>query len=171
MDQVIEVARHLPSEGVHHEVHPFLHHLHLCDYVRWSHICDKWTTCVLSFLVLSLSVCAFLIFLLSVKPYVLLAQLLFQIMVLLGGALHVSSESLNLSLKGGCAWFISLNIIGDHHRASKYHATFCPRSDSMAYKSQFPTDGANWWCRKSSISHMVLTCSRQRLPNKKQRKP
>ena len=36
MDQVIEVVGHPSSEGVHHEVHLFLHHLHLCDYVRWS---------------------------------------------------------------------------------------------------------------------------------------
>ena len=41
MDQVIEVARHLSSKGVHHKFHLFLHHLHLYDYVRWSHICDK----------------------------------------------------------------------------------------------------------------------------------
>ena len=33
MEQVIEIARHPSSEGVHHEVHPFLHHLHLRDYV------------------------------------------------------------------------------------------------------------------------------------------
>jgi len=68
-----------------------------------------------SFLVPSLSAGAFLIFLLNVKPCVLLAQLLFHIMVLLGEALHSSGESLNLSLEGGCAWFISLNIVGGHH--------------------------------------------------------
>ena len=48
MDQVIEVARHPSSEGVHHEVHLFLHHLHLCDYVKWSCIYDGWTARVLS---------------------------------------------------------------------------------------------------------------------------
>jgi len=155
MDQVIEVARHPSSEGIHHKVHPFLHHLHLCDYVRWSHICDGWSTHVLSlwsawgvatfrpFLVPSLSVGAFLVLLLSVKPCVLLAQLLFQIIVLLGEALHGSGESLNLSLEGVCVWFISLNIVGGRHQASKYHATLCLESDSMAYKLQFPTDSTN----------------------------
>ena len=29
MDQLIEFARHPSSEGVHHEVHAFFHHLHL----------------------------------------------------------------------------------------------------------------------------------------------
>ena len=31
MDQLIKVARHPSSKGIHHEVHPFLHHLHLHD--------------------------------------------------------------------------------------------------------------------------------------------
>ena len=30
----------------------------------------------------------------------------------------------------------------------------------------FPTDGANWWYQKSSVSHTVLTYSRQHLRNK-----
>ena len=89
MDQVIEVARHPSSEGVHYEVHPFLHHLRLCDYVRWSRICDGWMALVLllwsargiatfrPFLVPYLSAGAFLVLLLSVMPHVLLAQLLF----------------------------------------------------------------------------------------------
>ena len=89
MDQVIEVTGHPSSKGIHHEVHLFLHHLHLYDNVRWSHICDGWMARVLSlwsawgiatfrpFLVPSLSAGAFLVLLLSVKPRVLLAQLLF----------------------------------------------------------------------------------------------
>ena len=88
MDQVIEVTRHLSSEGVHYEVHPFLHHMHLRDHVRWSRIYGKWTACVLSLwsawgvanfrplLVPSLSADAILVLLLSVKPCVLLAKLL-----------------------------------------------------------------------------------------------
>ena len=66
-------------------------------------------------------------------------------MVLLGEALYDSDESLNLSLEGSGAWFVSLNIVGGRHRASKYHATLCLGSDSMAYKSQlsFPIDGTN----------------------------
>ena len=156
MDQVIEVARHSSFEGIHHKVHPFLHHLYLCNHVRCSCIYDGRTARVLSFwstwgvatfqplLIPSLNTGAFLIFLLSVKPCVLLAQLLFQIMVLLGEALHSSGESLNLSLKGSYAWFLSWNIVGRRHRARKYHATLCPRSDSMAYKPQlFLTNGAN----------------------------
>ena len=135
MDQVIEVARYSSSEGVHHQVHPFLHHLHLCDNVGWSYICDRRTTHILSFwstksfasfwplLVSSLSTGAFLVLLLSVMPCVLLTQSLFQIMVLLGEAFHGSGESLNLSLEGNCAWFVSLNVVGSRHQASKYHAT------------------------------------------------
>ena len=66
-------------------------------------------------------------------------------MVLLGEAFYGNDESLNLSLEGGGAWFVSLNIVSGHHRASKYHATLCLGSDSMAYKSQlsFPIDDAN----------------------------
>ena len=50
MDQVIEVARYLFSESVHHEVHPFLHHLHLRDYVEGSHIYGGWMAGILSLL-------------------------------------------------------------------------------------------------------------------------
>ena len=127
MDQVIKVAGHPSSEGVHHEVHPFLYHLHLYNYVRWSRICDRWTAHVLSlwlawgvatflpFLVPFLNDSAFLVLLLSVKPRVLLVQLLFQIMVLLGEALYGSSKSLNLPLDGDHAWFVSLNVVGGRH--------------------------------------------------------
>ena len=115
VDQVIEVAGHSSSKGVHHKVHPFLHHLHLCDHMRWSHICDGWTAHVLSFwsisgvatfrplLVPYLSAGTFLVFLLSVMPCVVLMQLLFQIIVLLGEAFHGNDESLNLSLECGYA--------------------------------------------------------------------
>ena len=147
MDQVIEVARHSSSEGVHRKVHPFFHHLHLCDNVRWCHICDGRAAHILPFwfaqgvntfqplLISSLSTGAFLVLLLSVMPCVLLTQLLFQIMVLLSEAFRGSDKSLNLSLKGSCTWFNSLNVVGGHHRASKYHATLCPGSVRMAYKS------------------------------------
>ena len=65
-------------------------------------------------------------------------------MVLLGEVLYGNGESLNLSLEGSYAWFVSLNIVGGRHQASKYHATLFLGSDSMAYKSQrFPTDDAN----------------------------
>ena len=32
MDQLIKVVWHLSLEGIHHEVHPLLHHLHLCNH-------------------------------------------------------------------------------------------------------------------------------------------
>ena len=66
-------------------------------------------------------------------------------MVLLGKALYGSGESLNLSLEGDGACFVSLNIVGGRHRVSKYHATLSLGSDIMANKSQlsFPIDGAN----------------------------
>ena len=65
-------------------------------------------------------------------------------MVLLGEAFHGSGKSLNLSLKGGGAWFISLNIVGCCHRVSKHHTTLCLENNSMAYKtSLFPTNGVN----------------------------
>ena len=88
MDQVIKVARHLSSEGVHHKVHPFLHHLHLHDYVKGSRICGGWTASILSLLfawgiaafrpllIPSFSASSFLVLLLGVKCYVLLVQLL-----------------------------------------------------------------------------------------------
>ena len=64
-------------------------------------------------------------------------------MVLLGEAFYDGGKSLNLSIKGGGAWFVSLNNVGSRYRASKHHATLCLGSDSMAYKSCFSTDGAN----------------------------
>ena len=55
-------------------------------------------------------------------------------MVLLGEVFYDCGESLNLSFEGGGMWFVSLIIVGGHYRASKYHATLCLGSDSMAYK-------------------------------------
>ena len=84
MDQVFKVAKHPSSKGVHHKVHPFFHHLHLGDYVRWNHVDDGWATHVLLFwpawdiaffwpiLVPSLSAGALFVFLLSIKVHVLL---------------------------------------------------------------------------------------------------
>ena len=61
-------------------------------------------------------------------------------MILLGEAFYCYCKSLNLSLKGGGAWFIHLIVIGGRHRVSKYHANFCPGSGSISF---FPTDGVN----------------------------
>ena len=89
MDQLVKVARHPSSEGIHHEVQPFLHHLQLRDHVWWSRIYGGWTACILSllsawgvaafqpFLIFSLSAGTVLVLLLSAKSCVLLAQLLF----------------------------------------------------------------------------------------------
>ena len=63
-------------------------------------------------------------------------------MVLLGEAFYSCGESLNLSLKGDGTWFVSLIIVGGSHQVSKYHATLCLGSDSIAYKSLL-TDDAN----------------------------
>ena len=93
-------------------------------------------------MVLSLNTGTFLVLLLSLKPYVLLAQLLFLVMVLLDEAFHSHGESLNLSFEGGSMQFVSLIIVGGRYRASKYHATVYLRSD-MAYKMVFPTDSSN----------------------------
>ena len=46
---------------------------------------------------------------------------------------------------------------------------FVQEAVSMAYYS-FPIDGTNWWCRKSLVSHMVLTCLRQPLCNTKKKR-
>ena len=143
MDQVVEVARYLSSEGVHHQVHLFPHHLHLCDNMGWSHVCSRWTTHVWSFwsvrgiatfrplLVSFVCACAFFILFLSVMSRVPLTQLFFQIMILFGKVFHCSREGLDLPLQGSRSRFVSLNVVGGRHRANKYHATLCLGSDSM----------------------------------------
>ena len=39
---------------------------------------------------------------------------------------------------------------------------------TIAFSFEFPIDGTNWWCQKSSVSHTILTCSRQNLRNKEE---
>ena len=152
MDQLVEVTRLLSSEGVHYKVHPLLHPLHLRDHVRWSCFCGGRTTCILSLLsawsiaafrpllVPSLGVGTFLVLLLGVKHHVLLAHLLLEVIILLGELFYYCCKSLNLSLKGGGSWFVPLIVLGGHHRASKYHATFFLGSGSKAYfqSTSFP---------------------------------
>ena len=89
MDQIIKVAGHPSFEGVHHDVHLFLHRLHLRDNVGWIHISDGWTVHILSLwsawgittfqplLVSSLGIGTFLVLLSSAVTCVLLAYLLF----------------------------------------------------------------------------------------------
>ena len=71
-----------------------------------------------------------------------LTQLLFQIMILFGKAFHYGREGLDLPFQGSGLQFVSLNVVGGRHRASKYHVTLCLGSDSMA-NLVFPINGAN----------------------------
>ena len=77
--------------------------------------------------------------------YVPLMQLLFQIMILFGETFHCNREGLDLPLQGSGSRFVSLNVVGGHHRTSKYHATLCLGSNSMAnllFPQMAPTDDA-----------------------------
>ena len=127
MDQVVKVAGHLFSKGVHHKVHPFLHHLHLGDYVRWDRIDNGWLASILSFwstrgvatfrpfLVPSFSTGAFLVLLLGIHNCVLLARLFLKVMSLLGETFHCCCKGLDLSLQGSGAQFVVLIIGGCCH--------------------------------------------------------
>ena len=89
MGQIIEVTGYSSFKGIHHEIHLLLHHLHLRDHMMWNRIYGGWTACALllwstwgiiafrSLVFPSLSAGAFLILLLSIKPCILLVQLLF----------------------------------------------------------------------------------------------
>ena len=141
-----------------------------------SHISSLILPCVLlSFPLLQLLLSSqqriFLVLILGVKHCVLLAQLLLQFMILLGEAFYCCCESLNLSLKGSGAWFVPLIVIGGHHRASKYHATFCPRSSNMAFfLSTFPHRRCQLMMPKIVSKPYSLTCSKQNLRNKDEEK-
>ena len=115
----------------------------------WSHICEGWEAHILSLRsawgvttfwslsVSSLSTGTFLVFFLGAVSRIPLAQLLFQIMVLLSEAFHSRGKGLYLSLKGRRTWFVSLNVVSGCHWLSKYHATLCPESvcyDLQIYK-------------------------------------
>ena len=92
-------------------------------------------------------------------------------MILLGEAFYYCYESLNLSLKGSGAWFVPLIVIGGYHRASKYHATFCPRSSNMAFfLSTFPHRRCQLMMPKIVSKPYSLTCSKQNLRNKDEEK-
>ena len=104
-------------------------------------------------------------------PCVPLTQLLFQIMILFGETFHCYREGLNLLVQGSGSWFVSLNIVGGRHRASKYDATLYPGSDSMAnllFPQTVPTNEL-MMPKKSPVSHTVLARSKQYLHNKKRR--
>ena len=97
-------------------------------------------------------------------------------MVLLSEALHSCGESLNLPLEGSWAWFISLNVIGGHHRASKYNATLGSGSVCMAFRllriaqNEFSHKRRQLMMpKKLPVSHTILTHLKQHLHNKKRR--
>ena len=60
-------------------------------------------------------------------------------MVLLGEMFHGNGEGLNLSLKGGGVWLVSLNVVGGRHRVSKHHSTLYLGNNSIALQvDSFP---------------------------------
>ena len=79
-------------------------------------------------MVSSLGTGTFLVFFLVVVSRIPLAQLLFQIVVLLNEVFHGHGEGLYLSLKSRRVWFVSLNVVSNRHWLSKYHATLYPGS-------------------------------------------
>ena len=114
-------------ESVHHNFHLFLHRLHLCDN-RWrSRICEGREAHVLtlwsawgviglgSLLIPLVSAGSLLICSLVVRCCVFLAQLFFQVAILLGEAFHGSDENFNLLLEGGRGWFLFLNVVSGCH--------------------------------------------------------
>ena len=47
---IVKVVWHPLLEGVHHEVHPLLHHMYLRDHMQWCRIYDGWMAGILSLL-------------------------------------------------------------------------------------------------------------------------
>ena len=95
-----------------------------------------------SFLVSPFGTGTLLLFSVIVGSRVPLAQLFFQVMVLLSKAFYSRGESLYLSFEGNSAWFISLVVVGCH-QTSKYHTTLCLGNGSMAtIIFSLQTDGA-----------------------------
>ena len=98
MDQFVEVVRHLSLEGVHHEVHPFLHHLHLYNHVWRCHVyvlsllSAQGIVALRSFSIPPISgvlgAIILLFFFLIMGPNVPLVQLFFQVVILLSKAFH-----------------------------------------------------------------------------------
>ena len=97
-----------------------------------------------SFLVPFFDVGTLLLLPMIVGSCVPLAQMFFQVVVLLNTAFYNCSESLHLPFEGSSAWFISLVVVVCH-QASEYHTTLCLGSGSMSSTTIlfFPTDGAN----------------------------
>ena len=127
VDKVVKITGHSPLESVHHNLHLFLHRLHLWDDRWWSRICEGREAHVLSLrfawgvtglgslLVSSISAGSLLISSLVVWCCVFLAQLLFQVAILFGEAFHDCGESLNLLFEGGHGWFLFLNVVSGCH--------------------------------------------------------
>ena len=121
----------------------------------------------------SLGIGTFLVFFLGVVSCMPLAQLLFQIVVLLSEAFHGHGEGLYLSLKGRRVWFVSLNVISGRYRSSKYHATLCLGSVCCDLQIYYEVASHRrrqlMMSKKSPVSHTVLARSKQHLHNKKRR--
>ena len=147
MDQLVEVFWHLSPKGIR---------LHLCYHVWWCRICERWMASVLSllsargiaafwsFLVPSFGAGTLLLLPMIVGSCVPLAQMFFQVVILLNKAFYNCSVSLYLPFEGSSAWFISLVVV-ICHQANEYHTTLCLGSGSMSSTTVlfFPTDGAN----------------------------
>ena len=127
VDKVVKVTGHSSLESVHHNFHLFLYRLHLRDN-RWrSRIRKRGKACVLSLwptwgvaglwslLIPPFSASSFLICSLVIWCRVFLVQLLLQVAVLFGEALHDCGERLNLLLKCSRWGFFFLNIVSGHH--------------------------------------------------------
>ena len=89
-------------------------------------------------------------------------------MILFGEMFHCSHEGLDLPSQGSGSQFVSLNVVGGCHQASKYHATLCLGSNSMANllthrRRQLMMP------KNSPVSHTVVARSKQYLHNKKRR--
>ena len=80
-------------------------------------------------------------------------------MILLGEAFYCCCEGLDLPLWGSRSRFVALIVGGGCHQTSKYHATFFPGGDNIAYKSLFPQTTPTDDGEKSIVSH---TASRAR---------
>ena len=92
-------------------------------------------------------------------------------MILFGEMFHYCCKGLDLPLQGSGPRFVALIVGGGCHQTSKYHATFFPGGDNIAYKSPFPQTTPTDDGEKSIVSHMVLTCLKQYLHNTKREDP
>ena len=179
VDQLVQIVWHSPLEGIHHEVHPLLYHLHLRDHMWWCRIYDGWIASILlllsargiaafwSFSVSPFGASAFLLLSVTVKPSNALVQLFLQVMVCL--VRHSTATTrvctcLSRAVVRGSSPLLLLVAI---ERVSTMQLLVWKALIWLLLLSRpFPTNGANWWFQKSSVCCTVLTCSRQNLQNR-----